>query len=295
MRWSITDAPSNLGLRPPGPGLVPGVYKLAGSLRDRGLKERLRAAEGGSVTPPRYEPNWEPGSVRNELAIERYSRSLAERIEAQIDRGLAPLVLGGDCSILLGPMLALRRRGSFGLAFIDAHSDFRHPGNSTAVGAAAGEDLALVTGRGGKLANLEGMGPLARDHDVVAVGVRDSDDYLEEMRLAGIDVLTSSVVMEREPAAAARAVLDSFEGRSLEGFWIHCDIDVLDPKFMPAVDTPTPRGIDFDALRVLLSALLRSSLAVGMDVTIFDPDLDEDGHLADQLVECLCDALMARG
>jgi hypothetical protein len=31
----VLDAPSNLGLRPPGPGVVPGVYKLAGALRDK--------------------------------------------------------------------------------------------------------------------------------------------------------------------------------------------------------------------------------------------------------------------
>ena len=29
-RVSVIDAPSNLGLRPPAPGVVPGVYKLAG-------------------------------------------------------------------------------------------------------------------------------------------------------------------------------------------------------------------------------------------------------------------------
>ena len=38
--------------------------------------------------------------------------------------------------------------GRIGLVFIDGHSDFRHPGNAPYVGAAAGEDLALVTGRG---------------------------------------------------------------------------------------------------------------------------------------------------
>jgi arginase len=37
---------------------------------------------------------------------------------------------------------------AFGLAFIDGHSDFRHLGNSEFVGSAAGEDLAIVTGRG---------------------------------------------------------------------------------------------------------------------------------------------------
>jgi arginase len=119
----LLDAPSNLGLRPPAPGAVPGVYKLAGALRDRRLLERLEAAEGGVVVPPRYQSQWEPGDgVRNEQAIKRFSLRLADRVAALLKQGSFPVVLGGDCSILLGNMLALRRRGRY-------------------VGAAAGEDL----------------------------------------------------------------------------------------------------------------------------------------------------------
>jgi hypothetical protein len=43
------DAPSNLGLRPPEPGVGPGVYKLAGALRDAGFVTGI----GESVRPRR--------------------------------------------------------------------------------------------------------------------------------------------------------------------------------------------------------------------------------------------------
>jgi arginase len=86
--------------------------------------------------------------VFNAAAMATYTRQLADRIGALVDVGEFVLVLGGDCSILLASILALRRRGRYGLAFLDGHSDFRHPANSSRVGAAAGEDLALVTGRG---------------------------------------------------------------------------------------------------------------------------------------------------
>jgi arginase len=146
----LVDAPSNLGLRPPVPGTVPGCYKLAGALRDQRLLERLRAREGGVVVPPRYDRgDWKPGDgVFNSHAIASYTRRLADRLYGHLLTGEFPVVLGGDCSILLGSMLALRRMGRYGLAFMDGHSDFRHVGNSAGVGAAAGEDLALVTGRG---------------------------------------------------------------------------------------------------------------------------------------------------
>lgn len=291
-RLVVVDAPSNLGLRPPRPGTVPGVSKLAGALRDQGLVRRLGAADGGVVTAPRYEGRWRPGAgVRNEAAIRRYSVRLADRIGTIVESDRFPLVLGGDCSILLGTMLALRRRGRFGLAFVDGHTDFRYPDNAPFVGAAAGEDLALATGRGGDLADLEGRRPLVADHDVVALGVRDHDEALGEVLTAGIRVLTSNRVRDAGPARAVAEAVAVFAGRRIEGFWVHCDVDVLDASVMPAVDTPEPDGLRFGELRELLGGLLSSELAVGLDVTIFDPDLDEDGRLAAALADCLCDAV----
>ena len=41
-----------------------------------------------------------------------------------------------------------------------------------------------------------------------------------------------------------------------------------------------PGGLSFDDLTALLAALVAAPSAVGMEVTILDPDLDPDGHLA---------------
>jgi arginase len=285
----LLDAPSNLGLRPPEPGAVPGVYKLAGALRDQRLLDRLGAREGGVVVPPRYLSQWEPGDgVRNEAAIERYSLRLADRV-GELLRDSFPVVLGGDCSILLGNALALRRRGRYGLVYIDGHSDFRHPGNAEFVGAAAGEDFALVTGRGDALADLEGLGPLVRDEDAVAVGIRNDDEALAELREAGIEVHTAEDVARAGVDVASERILEALDG-DLDGFWIHCDVDVLDSALMPAVDSPEPGGLDFDQLSGLLRGLLADERAAGLEVTIFDPDLDETGELAQRLVDSLVTA-----
>jgi arginase len=254
----VIDAPSNLGLRPPEEGVAPGVYKLAGALRDRGIVSRLGAEDGGVVTPPRYRP------TGREQTVASYSELLAERVGSLLDRGAFPVVLGGDCSILLGNMLAVQRRGRYGLAFVDAHSDFRHPGNSPAVGAAAGEDLALVTGRGGER--------LVRDEDVVAIGIREDDLYLEEIRAAGITVADDVKFPDRP-------------------FWVHFDVDVLDESVMPAVDSPTPGGLGWQAAEELLHRLVWAEGAVGLEVTIFDPDLDPTGELADRLADLVVHAV----
>lgn len=87
-------------------------------------------------------------------------------------------------------MLALRRMGCYALAFVDGHLEFRHPGNSSAIGSAAGEDLALVTGRGmADLTNMKGLRPLVRDEDVMATSFRSGDEYAAEAQTVGITVL----------------------------------------------------------------------------------------------------------
>ena len=289
----MLDAPSNLGLRPPAPGCVPGCYKLAGALRDRGLLPRLGARDAGVATPPRYIPDWEPGPrVRNSEGLAAYTPRLAGRIGRLVDAGAFPLVLGGDCSVLLGAALALRRRGRYGLAFVDGHSDFRHLGNSPSVGAAAGEDLALATGRGqGDLAGIGGLAPYVADADVAVLGIRDDDEYLGELRALGVPVRTASACGGAGAAATGEAAANHLGRGDLSGYWIHLDADVLDPSVMPAVDSPDPGGIGWADLGELLAPLVARPEDVGLEVTVFDPDLDPDGRLARELAEALAGAL----
>jgi len=292
----LLDAPSNLGLRPPVPGTIPGCYKLAGALRDQRLLDRLGARDGGVVVPPRYDRgDWTLGDgVFNAPAIARYTRRLAERVGEHVRDGEFLVVLGGDCSILLGSALALRRRGRYGLAFLDGHSDFRHVGNSPAVGAAAGEDLALVTGRGQPdLADLDGLGPYIRDEDAFVLGIRDDDECRDE--LAGLNIRYAAVedVRREGPAAVAAAALAVVESTNLAGFWVHLDADVLDPSVLPAVDSPDPGGLTVDEVRDLLRRLAASSRCVGLQVTVYDPDLDPEADGA-VLLANLLEAALAR-
>ncbi|MCX5611219.1 MULTISPECIES: arginase family protein [unclassified Streptomyces] len=292
----LLDAPSNLGLRPPAPGTVPGVYKLAGALREQGLLARLGAREGGVVVPPRYDRgDWQEGDgVFHADALAAYTVTLADRIERHLRAGEFPVVLGGDCSIQLGASLAMRRLGRYGLAAIDGSADFRHPGNEAVngpVGAAGGEELALATGRGqAALADLEGRSPYLRDEDVRLFGIRDGDADLAELREAAIQVATVGEIRERGAGPVARTALDGLHPPATAGFWVHLDADVLDPSVMPAVDSPDPGGLLPDELAELLSVLVRSPRCVGINITIYDPDLDPDGRAGALLADLVAGA-----
>ncbi|QSB14744.1 arginase family protein [Natronosporangium hydrolyticum] len=289
---TVLDAPSNLGLRPSAAGEAPGCRQLPAALRAQGLLARLGATDAGAVTPPDYHDyGWRPGDgVRHSAEIAGYSRRLADRLGSLQGSGHVPLVLGGDCSILLGVMLALRRRGRFGLVCLDG-PDFRHPGNSPHVGGAAGESLALVTGRGSPdLADIDRLAPYLRDQDVTLIGCRDDDEFRTEAEQT-FHTVRAAEVATAGPAAVVRAALARLRDPALAGFWVHLDADVLDPSVMPAVDTPEPGGLNHDQLRALLTPLLAAPGWVGLDVTIYDPTRDPDGTAGVALTETLVTAL----
>jgi arginase len=298
-RIAVLDAPSVLGLRPPAPGKVPGARRLPEALRRHRLLERLGAADAGRVEPPPYRPGIDPASgVRNGDTLPGYTIALADRLVELLRTGAFPLVLGGDCSILLGGMLALRRLGRYGLVSVDGGLDFRHPGNAHLVGpvgSVAGEDLAVVTGRGAaQLTDLEGRRPLVAEADVFAVGHRVLDELAEEVLATPMTLYDVAELRRLGPEEVARRAVATLAGRGVEGFWVHVDADVLDPEIMPAVDSPEPGGLGYGELTALLRALTASELVTGMQLTIFDPDLDPDGHLAGELADAVVAGLAPR-
>lgn len=295
----VLDAPSVLGLRPPAPGRVPGARRLPEALRGNRLVERLQATDAGRVDPPPYSPEVDPATgVRNGATIPGYSIALADRVVELLQAGSFPLVLGGDCSILLGSMLALRRLGRHGLVSVDGGLDFRHPGNAHLVGpvgSVAGEDLAVVTGRGApQLTDLEGRRPLVAEADVVAMGHRSLEAVAAEVLATPMTLFDVAELRRLGPAEAAGRAVATLAARGVEGFWVHVDTDVLDPELMPAVDTPEPGGLTHRELVALLRVLTASELAKGMQLTIFDPDLDPDGRLAAELTDTVVAGLGPR-
>ena len=160
---AVVGAPSSIGIRPYDDGEARHLDRAPGVLRRRNLVSRLGASDFGDVMPARYRDYAKPDDrARNEKQVLAYSRSLAERVVLATQGGRFALVLGGDCSIVLGCLLAAERRagGPVGLAYVDAHADFATPQEST-TGSASGMTLALASGRGDSpLASLAGHTPL---------------------------------------------------------------------------------------------------------------------------------------
>lgn len=288
-RYAIIEAPSVLGLRPTG------VETLPEALLRADLARRLQARRTRRVEPPPYDDRRDPETLMlNPKGIAEYTPKLADAIGEVLDTGDFPVVLGGDCSIVLGGLLALRRRGRFGLLFVDGHTDFYQPEANTN-GEAASSDLAFATGRGpGMLTTFDGYRPLVRDADVVVLGCRDAEEAASYgSQLPPPDMITIDLGQVRRSGieAVAHEAIDRLSRNELNGFWIHLDADVLDDAIMPAVDYRLPGGLSFGELDTVLQTALGSSRAVGLEVTVFNPHLDEDGRIARALVETLAGSL----
>lgn len=288
-RYAIIEAPSILGLKPTG------VDRLPEALLSHGLQERLHARHAARLATPAYGFERDPQTLTlNAQAIAQWSPQLAEAVGHVLDVGEFPVVLGGDCSIVLGSMLALKRRGRYGLLFIDGHADFYQP-EVNPNGEAASMDLAFATGHGPELlTNIEGRGPLVRDEDTFVFGFRDAEEQAQygsqplPQAMRAFDLATVRHVGIDNAIAIA---LEHLTREALDGFFIHVDADCLDDRVMPAVDYRLADGFSWEELRTVLQAAVATGKAVGIEIAIYNPALDADGTAGYGLVHTLADAL----
>jgi arginase len=294
MRYAIVEAPSALGHIPEHRG----VERAPEVLLSAGLADGLPARRAGRVDARGYRAERDPQTeIMNPRALHDYSIVLADALDAVLDQGEFPVVLGGDCSILLGAALALRRRGRYGVLYIDGDADFYQPEVNPLRGAASASDLAFATGRGPDVVcDIEGRRPLVRDDDVVVFASRDAAD--RERRgcqplPAGMRVVDHDEVRRLGAAAAAREAVTFLtrEDGPRDGFWIHVDADVLDESIMRAVDDPRPDGLHWDDLVAALRTAIGSGHAAGLQVAIYNPDFDPGGEQGRGLAAALREAL----
>jgi arginase len=285
----IINAPSILGLKPSG------VQYLAEALLKNSLQEKL----GSHLSPIQVpdlnhlytnERDPETGCL-NSRAIQQFSISLKSVVSQVIDKKHFPLVLGGDCSILVAAIAALKEYGEYGLIFIDAHADF-YLSHQSMTGEVADMDLAIVTGNGpSMLSNINGLKPYVQEKNVIHVGQRDEEqaenDGSADIRESEIKCMSLAEIRLHGIEHVAAEILEHMNSLSAKGLWIHFDTDVLADEINPAVDYRLPGGLQFEEVEYLVRQLLATSTIAGMTVTIFNPLFDKTGNIAANITDCL--------
>jgi arginase len=278
--FSVLDAPIDSS------GSSRGEERAPAALRAAGLIEHLGARDAGEADARIRESRRDPETgVLGAGEVRRASEAIAVRVRAVLEAGERPLVLGGDCTLLLGVFQALPR-GS-GLWFVDGHADFLD-GDSSPTGEAADMELAILTGHGPP-ALFRRDEPLLEPSGVVLLGHRPAelhpDVALENARLdPAIHALTAPEVRER---GAAHVGTDAAARLAERPAWLHLDLDVLDETALPDVTYPQRLGLQWEELIALVRPLAAAPNLLGISVADFNPDRDADGVGAARVVAAL--------
>ena len=163
-------------------GTVEGVARAPSVLRQRGLMAALASRPGftdaGDLALPAPQPGRGPSGLLAEDALITMIGRVREAVSAARRSGRFPLLVGGDCPVILGALAALQAEHDRpGLLFVDGHEDAWPPRLSPTGEAADCElGLALRLFDADLAPRLRGVLPRIRARDVVAVGPRDGDE-----------------------------------------------------------------------------------------------------------------------
>ncbi len=288
-RFAVVRAPSGLAC-------AGQEWRDSGALLGHGLAQVLGARVATTVAPPPASGVRDPASgVLNGPEIAAYAVTLANAVGTVLDADDVPLVLGGDCSVLLGGALGAappRRRR----ALVPRRARHFYQPSAEPSGEAASMDLALVTGHGAPaVGDLEGRSPLVRVEDAVIVGFRDAEEQARDGSQPLPDALLAldlAAVRAAGAHAAAEHALSHLTGPDApDCFWVHVDADVLDDAVMPAVDYRQPGGLTADEAVTILAAAMATGSVAGVEVTIYNPALDPAGTAGAALTRALARGL----
>jgi arginase len=281
-------------------GRVGHQARAAEALRDAGLGGAFGEREVGltEFALPSADPGRAAGSgLMNEAALLALVDALREHVGAALAAGRFPIVYGGECSVLLGAVSALRgHHGQAGLVFVDGHEDTT-PLDVSPDGEAANMEVGLLLGITGQLApaplrrHLPALEPAA----LAMLGPRDH----ELRRTLNLASLADRGVFFRgyeaiaaEPAQVAREAVEHVL-QAAPAWWLHTDLDVLAQDIFTAGRVPDdedePGGLDWQQLTELTLAALACGGCAGWSIAIYDPEQDPDGTEARRIVQYVTD------
>lgn len=275
-------------------GRSDGVARAPTVLREHGLLDAIAqhadVRDHGDVVLPH------PSSERDAATRVIDPRGLGvlvtrvrDAVASILDDGELPLVVGGDCPLLLGCLAAAAGRDRLGLLFVDGHEDAYLPAQSS-TGETADMELAFALGMvdASWSPELAALLPLVGPADVRILGARDAGVLRSEgvPSLADRIALVEGDRLAEDPARFAASACTSLPPR----WWFHLDLDVLSTEALPAVDYPQSGGLGWPGLDSLATAALGADPR-GWDVTIYNPDLDPDRIHARRIVRFIASAI----
>ena len=242
----------------------------------------------------------------NEPALIAMTQDLSIRVAGAVASDAFPCIIGGDCSSLLGIMAGARESaGGVGLVLLDGHEDTM-PLDVSEDGEAANTEIGLLLGLTGRTMRgpLAALVPMLAPGSLAVLGPRD-DAWRRRFNVASVAGLGAyardATAVAAQPAQVAREAAE-FVTSSNPRWWLHVDLDVLDPGHFPAQGVPDvpdePGGLSPDQLSAAMASAARHPGLIGISLVIYDPVQDADGACARtiiRLVQDFAQVLAGRG
>lgn len=271
-----------------------GCKEGPGVLRMRGIEQGRSVAADWSGVVSEPEP-----AKRDKLAVvTQFTPRLARTVEAAVERGRFPVIIGGDHSCAVGTWSAVaqtrRAQGEIGLIWIDAHLDSHTPATSESQ-APHGMPLAALLGHGAPaLTQLYGWHGKLQPANVVVIGARsyepDENQLLDKL---GVRVMAIEEVSARGMAACMAEAI-AIVNRNTVGYGVTFDVDGLDPLDAPGVGSPVENGIRLAAAVDALSLLADDTRLLAFELVEYNPALDDAADTTAKACEALLDAALGR-
>lgn len=228
--------------------------------------------------------------------ITRAVANLADHVEASLEQGHFPVVLGGDHSVAIGTISGLarywRRRGKrIGVLWVDAHTDMNTPESSPS-GNIHGMPLAVLLGHGPKeLVSIAGGEPALRAEDAVVFGARDVDmSERSIVRKTGVRVYTMTELDERGTAVCLREAIERVN-RETVGMHLSFDLDGVDPHHAPGVGTAVPGGLNLRESHLICEKVAQTGRVLGVEMVELNPVIDTENRTGKLAVWLILSAL----
>lgn len=268
-----------------------GTENAPAVLRELGLAAALGGGDGGDL-PVRIrgeERDPATGILASDDVLAT-TATIRNEVAARIDAGQRPFLAGGCCAELPGALAGARDAlGEVGLVHLDGHLDL-YDGRTSTTGEAADMPISVVLGLGPEAWVEAAGGPSTSAERTVLAGFRDHeearrDGMREPESLTPPPFLASGDELRaRGHAEAAASIAKALSGGR---FWLHFDVDVMDPSCFPATDYLLPGGMDWDEVQATLHPLLSSRSLVGASLACYNPDKDPGRGCGLTLVEML--------
>jgi arginase len=285
---SLIGAPTDVGASVRGAGMGPDAMRVAG-LVEALRAHKLEVIDRGNLAGPPNPWHQSANGLRHLDEVVTWNRAVFDAVASALHDGHVPLVMGGDHSIAIGSISAIKKHcrakgKSLRVIWLDAHSDVNTEAISPS-GNLHGMPVSCLLGHGpAALVGWSGERAALGPDEIDFIGIRSVDaEEKQAIRLLGLSVYDMRHIDEHGMRHTMTEVLQDLDGDT--HLHVSFDLDCLDPLDAPGVGTGVRGGPTYREMQLCMEMIADTGLLGSLDVVEINPALDVRNRTAELAVE----------